>query len=123
MVLHKELSYKVIGSCIRVQKSLGPGLLEHCYHNALFFELKEAGFHVGYNVPFNVVYKGNVVGEYFADLVVNNLIILELKSVKQLGEAHKAQLINYLHISGCELGYLLNFQNSVLEFKRYVVSK
>ncbi|HAK44973.1 MAG TPA: GxxExxY protein [Spirochaeta sp.] len=122
-MLHKELSYQIIGCCIRVHKGIGPGLLEQCYHNALYYELKEAGFMVGYNVPYTVKYKGNVVGEYLADLVVNNQVILELKSVRSLGEAHKAQLINYLHISGCELGYLLNFQNRTLEFERLVVSR
>ncbi len=121
MILYKELSYEIIGCCLRVHKTLGPGLLEQCYHNALYFELKDAGLSAGYNVAFNVMYQSNVVGEYFADLVVNNKIILELKSVNQLGSAHKAQLINYLHISGCRVGYLLNFQGSVLEFQRMVV--
>ncbi len=121
MVLYKDLSYKVIGCAFRVHGSLGPGLLEQCYHNAMFYELKETGLSVGYNVPFNVEYKGNLVGEYFADLVVENKVILELKSVKQFSEAHSAQLINYLHIAGCKVGYLLNFQGCQLEWKRFVL--
>ncbi len=76
---------------------------------------------VGYNVPFTVMYKGNVVGEYFADLVVNGKVTLELKSLKALGNEHVAQLLNYLHISECRLGYLLNFQNPRMEFKRIVL--
>ena len=61
------------------------------------------------------------MGEYFADLIVNNKVILELKSVKKLGEAHQAQLLNYLHISDCRVGYLLNFQGRQLEFQRMVI--
>ncbi|HAK45185.1 MAG TPA: GxxExxY protein [Spirochaeta sp.] len=121
MVLYKDLSYQIIGCALEVHSGIGPGLLEQCYHNALYFQLKEAGFNVGYNKSYNVEYKGNIVGEYFADLVVDNKIILELKSVKQLGDAHMAQLINYLHISGCRVGYLLNFQSAQLEFQRMVV--
>lgn len=120
-MLYKELSYQVIGCCMAVHKELGPGLLEQCYHNALFYELKEAGLNVVYNQPFSVRYKGNTVGEYFADLVVNNSVILELKSVKAINDSHKAQLINYLHISGCRVGYLLNFQGMQLEWQRLVV--
>ena len=106
---------------MQVHKELGCGLLEQCYHNALYFELKEAGFQVRYNAPYEVKYKGNTVGEYIADLVVDSKIILELKSVRQLAEAHQAQLINYLHISGCRVGYLLNFQSNRFEFRRLVV--
>ncbi len=120
-MLYKELSYQVIGGCMAVHKGLGPGLLEQCYHNALFYELRAAGLGVGYHVPFNVHYRGQVVGEYFADLVVNNTIILELKSVKAINDSHKAQLINYLHISDCRVGYLLNFQGLQLEWQRLVI--
>lgn len=121
MVLYKELSYKIVGCCMQVHSELGCGLLEQCYHNALYLEIREAGLHVQYNAPFEVKYKGNTVGEYLADLVVEGKVILELKSVRQLAEAHQAQLINYLHISGCRVGYLLNFQNNRLEFQRFVV--
>ena len=120
MVYHK-LSVNILDAVFAVHRELGPGLLEQCYHNALFYELKGLGLSVGYNAPFTVAYKGNVVGEYFADLVVNEKIILELKSVKVLGNGHVAQLLNYLHISGCKLGYLLNFQNPRMEFKRLVL--
>ncbi len=120
-MVYEELSYKIIGCCMNVHSEIGPGLLEQCYHNALYFSLKENGLAVGYNVPFNVSYHGNVVGEYFADLVVEGKIIIELKSVKQLTETHTSQLLNYLHIAGCRLGLLVNFQGSALEWKRLVV--
>ena len=122
MVYH-ELSEKILDAVFVVHRTLGQGLLENCYHNALFYELKSAGLHVEYNAPFTVEYKGNVVGEYYADLLVNGKVILELKSVRTLGNEHVAQLLNYLHISGCRLGYLLNFQNSRMEFKRLMLDK
>ncbi len=120
-MIYHELSVQILDAVFTVHRELGPGLLERCYHNALFYELKSLGLAVSYNVPFTVAFKGNVVGEYLADLVVNGKVILELKSVKVLGNEHMAQLLNYLHISGFRLGYLINFQNSKMEFKRLVL--
>ena len=79
------------------------------------------GVFVGYNVAYTVTYKGLVVGEYFADLVIEGKVILELKSAKTFSGDHIAQLLNYLHISACRLGYLINFQNSKVEFKRLIL--
>ena len=120
-MIHKELSDRLIGCCMEVHKTLGPGLLEQCYHNALYYELRKSGCTVGYNVPFSVVYKGQVVGEYFADLVVEHAVIIELKSAKHLTEVHAAQLINYLHIARLHLGLLVNFQGQHLEWQRLVI--
>lgn len=120
-MLYEELSEKLLDAVFGVHRELGPGLLEQCYHNALYYELRAMGLTVGYNVPFTVMYKGTVVGEYFADLVVESKVILELKSVKTFGGEHIAQLLNYLHISGYRLGYLLNFQNIRVEFKRFIL--
>lgn len=120
-MVHEELSFQIIGCCMAVHNSLGPGLLEQCYHNALFFELQAAGLKVSYNAPFTVEHRGQVVGEYLADLLVEGKVIVELKSVKRLSDVHTAQVINYLHVSGCSLGLLVNFQGSVLEWKRLVV--
>ncbi|MDC7124240.1 MAG: GxxExxY protein [Spirochaetales bacterium] len=100
-MLYEKLSYQIVGACMAVHRELGSGLLEQCYHNALFYELKASGLRVSYNVPFTVKYRGEVVGEYFADLVVDNKVILELKSVRALAPEHTAQLINYLHIALC----------------------
>jgi len=120
-MLYYELSVQILDAVFAVHRELGSGLLEQCYHNALFYELKSAGVRVGYNEPFPLSYKGKVVGEYFADLVVDRKVILELKSVKAFGNEHIARLLNYLHISGCRLGYLINFQNARVEFKRLVL--
>ena len=120
-MVQEELSFQIIGCCMAVHNSLGPGLLEQCYHNGLFYELKASGLGVGYNAPFIVKHRGEVVGEYFADLLVEGRVIIELKAVKQLGNEHIAQVINYLHLSGCRLGLLVNFLGSVLEWKRLVI--
>jgi GxxExxY protein len=120
-MIYPELSQIIIDSAFKVSRELGPGLLERCYHNALYYEPRSGGLTVEYGKPFIVNYQGEVVGEYFADLVVNSKIIIELKSVRVFTGEHTAQILNYLHISGCKLGYLLNFQNSRFEFKRYVL--
>jgi GxxExxY protein len=120
-MIYPELSQIIIDSAFKVSRELGPGLLERCYHNALYYELRSAGLTVEYGKPFTVIYHGEVVGEYFADLVVNGKVIIELKSVRVFTGEHTAQILNYLHISGCRLGYLLNFQHSRFEFKRYVL--
>jgi len=103
---------------MEVHSKLGPGLLEACYHNGLYYELKKKGFKVDYNAPFTVHYDGHVVGEYFADLMVEESIIVELKSIQAFSKAHLAQVLNYLHISGCPVGLLVNFQGVNLEWKR-----
>ncbi|MDC7228011.1 MAG: GxxExxY protein [Spirochaetales bacterium] len=120
-MIHKELGYQIVGCCMEVHSHLGPGLLEQCYHNALYFELTAQGLQVAYNRQYDVLYKGQQVGEYFADLVVENNVIIELKSVKALASVHAAQVLNYLHISDCRLGLLVNFQGSSLEWQRLVV--
>ena len=120
-MLYPELSKMLVDGFIKVHKELGPGLLESCYHNALYFELEEMGLEVGYNAPFNVFYRGQQVGEYFADLLVNKEVIIEVKAVTALSTAHEAQLINYLRISGCRLGFLVNFRGQRAVWKRFVV--
>ena len=120
-MLYRELSSKVIGGMYRVHEMLGSGLLEAPYHNALFYELRKH-LRVSYKVPYAVLYEGEVVGEYFADLLVEGKIIIEVKSVSRLSREHSAQLINYLRISGCQIGILVNFRNTTLEFKRYILS-
>ncbi len=121
MLLYEELSNKIVGSFISVHNELGTGLVESCYHNALYFELKSLGLNVGYNAPFNVSYKGNSVGEFYADLVVGGKVIIEIKAVKALASVHEAHLLNYLHISKCRAGYLVNFQGERAVWKRFVV--
>ena len=106
---HKELTDKIIQAFYCVYNELGFGFLENIYQNALYFELLNRGYKVEPQKAINVYYKTQLVGTYRADLVVNDLIILELKAVDCLIEGHQLQLINYLKATDKEVGLLLNF--------------
>ncbi len=121
MIYFKELSEKIIGLAITVHKELGNGFLEKVYENALMYELKQNKINCEQQVPIPVLYKGQAVGEYFADILVNGTIILELKTVKKIEPIHEAQIIHYLKATNLKVGYLLNFAaQGRLEFKRMV---
>ncbi len=113
-----DLAGEVIGAAMRVHRVLGPGFLEAVYSNALAVELSPNGFLVEKQRALAVRYKGEVVGNYVADLVVNGSLIVELKAVLSLTKAHEAQLVNYLTATGIEVGLLLNFGAPSLEFRR-----
>ena len=119
-ILYKELSYAIIGAAMEVHRILGPGFLESVYQAALAHEFTLRG------IPFEqfrrlpVMYKGNLVGDYIADFVVNNQIIVEIKAVSSLNEAHKAQALNYLAATGFRLALLINFGAESLQRKRVV---
>ena len=106
---HKELTKKIIKAFYCVYNELGFGFLENVYHNALFFELQKSGFKVESQKEIDVYYQKQLVGKYSADLVVDDLIILELKAVDSLVPEHESQLINYLKATDKEVGLLLNF--------------
>jgi len=107
--LHQELSSNIISSFYKVYNTLGFGFLEKVYENALLFELTKAGLFVERQKPIKVNYEDKLVGEFFADLIVEKKIILELKAAETLIEEHELQLINYLKATDIELGLLLNF--------------
>lgn len=110
-----QISYRIIGAALDIHKSIGPGLLESAYENALVYELEEAGFEVRsqLSLPFN--YKGThlEVG-YRIDMMVENKVIVEIKSVENLLPVHYAQLLTYLRLSNRKLGLLINFNSSKL---------
>jgi len=106
---HKELTDKIIQAFYCVYNELGFGFWENVYQNALYFELLNNGFKVEPQKAIDVYYQTQLVGKYKADLVVNDLIILELKAVDYLVEEHELQLINYLKATNKEVGLLLNF--------------
>ena len=106
---HKELTDKIIQAFYCVYNELGFGFLENVYQNALYFELRNMGFKVEPQKAIDVYYQTQLVGKYKADLVVNDLIILELKAVDYLVKEHELQLINYLKATDIEVGLLLNF--------------
>ncbi len=110
-----ELSSKVIGAAIEVHKSLGPGLLESTYEECICYELNLSGFSLERQKPLSVRYKGVKLDcGYRLDVVIENAIILELKSCKKIEPIHKAQLLTYLKLSGLNLGLLLNFNVPVM---------
>ncbi len=119
--LFKELSYTVVGALYSVHNILGPGLLESAYEGALVIECRRLNLTVEQQKVYPVYYKGELAGAYIADLVVEGKVILELKSVSKLTAVMEAQLINYLRLSGIRVGYLVNFNGSRVDFKRFVV--
>jgi GxxExxY protein len=112
------LSSAVTGSAFTVLNALGAGFLEKVYENALAYEIRKRGLSVVQQHPVSVCYDGIVVGDYFADMIVENQIIVELKVAKAFDEAHRAQCLNYLKAAGLRLGLLLNFGKPRLEIKR-----
>ena len=114
------LTEKVIGCAYRVANTLGTGFLEKVYENALAYELAKAGLRVQQQHPLAVRYDNVVVGEYFADLLVEDILPLELKAAKGLDEANLAQCLNYLKASGLTLCLLINFGCPRIDIKRVV---
>jgi GxxExxY protein len=105
-----EISEMIIGCAIEVHRSLGPGLLESAYLECLYFELQKAGLLVEKQKPMPLIYKDIKLDiGYRLDLLVENKVIIELKSVEALNDIHTAQVITYLKLSGCKLGLLMNF--------------
>lgn len=110
--LHKELTESVIKVFYKVYRKMGYGFVESVYQNAMFFALQDAGFSVEAQKDIEVFYEKHKVGYFRADIVVNDLLILELKTVSDLNEAHIRQLSNYLKATNMEVGLLLNFGES-----------
>ena len=108
-ILHKELTGSILKLFYEVYNELGYGFLEKVYQKALYNELKNNGFDVESQKQIKVYYKNVEVGEYYADLIVNDKVILELKATESITEAHEFQLLNYLKSTNIEVGLLLNF--------------
>ena len=118
-LLHNELTSLILKTFYDVYNELGYGFLEKVYQNALLIELKNKGLEVTSNEKIKVYYKGENVGDYYADIIVNNTVILELKAAECIVEAFENQLLNYLRGTDCEVGLLLNFGKKP-EFRRKV---
>lgn len=111
-----KLSYEIIGIAINLHKSIGPGLLESAYENALAYDLRQKGFQVSQQVPMPFLYKEVKMDVgYRLDLVVENKIIIEVKSVENLSPVHYSQLLTYLKLSEMKLGLLINFNTKYLK--------
>ena len=109
MLEHEAVTKQVIGAFYEVYNGLGTGFLEKVYENALAIELDQRGLQVEQQRHIPVHYRGRLVGEYFADVVVEDLVIVELKIAKKITNVHVGQLINYLKATYCEVGFVLNF--------------
>lgn len=109
----------IIGCAYKVHNTLGTGFLEKVYENALMIELKNSGLDAKQQVGIPVSYKDIIVGDYYADIIVEDEIILELKAVENLAKIHEVQLVNYLHGTGLEIGLLINFGRSVEVKRKY----
>ena len=114
----RDLTYKINGAVFEVHRTLGEGFLEKVYENALLLELRNQGLRAECQVPVPVFYKGTMVGDYVADLVVEDQVILELKTVEDLTSVHQAQLLNYLKAPGKPLGLLINFKGKKAMIRR-----
>jgi GxxExxY protein len=117
---YEPLTEKIIGCAYKVYNQMGFGFLESVYEKCLLIELKKAGLLAESQIPINVFYDGENVGEFAADILVEETIILELKSVRRVIQAHEVQLVNYLTSTGKEVGLILNFGPEKLDIKRKV---
>jgi GxxExxY protein len=115
-----SLTEKVLGAIFEVSNTLGAGFLEKVYERALLRELGVRGIRATTQAPFSVVYKGHDVGEYLVDVLVEDVLIIELKCVDRLANEHTAQCLNYLRASGRSVCLLINFQKPKVEWKRIV---
>ncbi len=117
-----DITYKINGAIFEVNKILGPGFLEKVYENALVIELRNRGLITESQVPIKVEYKGKGVGEYIADLIIEKSVIVEVKTVDALSNAHKAQILNYLKATGISVGILVNFNKNKADIQRMVLN-
>ena len=120
-IILKDISFQVMAAVFEVHNTLGSGFLENVYEKSLFKELLLRGISAECQKELKVFYKGDCVGSYYADVVVNDEIILELKTVENLNRSHEAQLLNYLKATGYKLGLLVNFGKEKVEHKRLVL--
>ena len=113
-----RLTEKVIGCAFKVANTLGSGFLEKGYENALAHELRKSGITVDQQIAIQVRYDGEIVADFYADLMVEHSLLVELKAVKALDQVHKAQCINYFKATGLEVCLLINFGNPKIEYHR-----
>lgn len=119
---HRELTKRIIGAFYEVYNELGPGFLETVYENAFYLVLKEQGLEVEKQYPISVHFRGTIVGNYKADLLVEQKVLIELKAICEIRPEDEAQTINYLKATEIDVGLLMNFGNKP-EFKRFIFEK
>ena len=117
---YNKITERIINCAFTVSNTLGVGFLEKVYENAMFIELQKANLDTKQQFPIKVYYENICVGDYYADLLVNDEIVVELKTVKAIDEIHIAQLLNYLKATNKKVGLILNFAKPKVEIKRMV---
>ena len=120
---YSDITQSVIGCAFEVINELGAGFLESVYEKALLLALVQKGLSVQSQHPIRVMFRGHGVGDFYADLLVEGKVIVELKAVKAIAPEHQAQIINYLNATGIEVGLLINFGNPRLEYRRFTRSR
>ena len=119
-ILYKDLSYRIVGIAMRVHSKLGYGFLEKVYENALMVLFRREGIEAKQQAPITVYFEEEAVGNYYADILVEDKVILEIKAVENIIDAHIAQTLNYLKATGLRLAIILNFSKEKLKYKRIV---
>jgi GxxExxY protein len=122
-IIYKDLSYKITGLALEVHNELGCGFLEKVYENAMMMLFEREKIPARQQSPADVYFHEKVIGQYFADILVENKIILELKTVDVISNIHTALVLNYLRATGIKLGIILNFGNPKFSYKRLVYNK
>ena len=117
---HRDLTEKIIGCAYSVYNKMGFGFLESVYEKCMLIELRKAGLKAESQKHLTVCYENEIVGEFIADIIVNDTVILELKSAKQIIKAHEVQLVNYLVATGKPVGLILNFSENKVKVKRKI---
>jgi GxxExxY protein len=117
-LIHEELTEKIIGLCMEVHRELGHGYSQSVYHAALLIAFRDAELNAASEVAIDVRFRGENVGKFYADIVVEGCVLLELKALSALTNDHKSQVINYLKGTGLEVGLLINFGQPSLKFHR-----
>jgi GxxExxY protein len=118
-MIHENLTERIIKICFEVSNELGAGFLESVYHNALMIALSNAGLKSQSKTPLKVMFRKQVVGDFYPDIIVEDAVLLEVKAVKALAPEHLAQVMNYLKATCIEVGLLVNFGNPKMEFRRF----
>jgi len=115
--------YKITGAAMSVLNNLGHGFAEKIYEKGLIYELTSSGFKVDSQKPFDVIYKEQNLGTYIPDIIINEQIIVELKTINKITDHEIGQTMNYLKVTGLTMGVILNFKHTKLEWKRVILSK
>jgi len=120
-ILHKDLSYKIVGLAMQIHSELGFGFLEKVYENSMMVLFHRENIMAKQQAPVSVSFEGEIVGDYYADILIEDKIILELKAIEKITDAHKAQALNYLKAIGLKLAIIINFGKQRLEYERIVL--